>query len=233
MIKSLLLFVILVISNTLVFGTTFVPLTIKNQIQSSDGVIVGEIINISSFQKENGHIYSRAFIKADKWIGAEVDNDHLEVIFPGGKLGGKVFKVFGAPKFENGEKVVLFTKNLNQKIYVNNLGLGKFSVKNLGKTQIMVNQIFPNLPEVGQMNLAAFVNLTESLKNDKFSERFKNKYERNIEKQTMIKSRKDNFRKVASIEKTKNKNEIADYWLVIVLGIISFGYTLMRRKSEQ
>ena len=119
MAKLLLLLCLTVISNTLVFATTFVPLTIKKQIEDSDGVVVGEILNISSYQKENGQIYSRAFIKAEKWIGAKVENDHIEISFPGGKLNGRVFKVFGAPQFENGEKVVLFTRNINNQSFVN------------------------------------------------------------------------------------------------------------------
>lgn len=234
MIKLLKLLVMLVFVNTSVFATTFVPLTIKNQINSADGIVVGEIVNTTSYEHESGRIHTRAFVKADKWIGNKVKNDHIEINFPGGKIGSQVFQIHGAPRFENGEKVVLFTKKINGNVYVNNLGLGKFSVKNLGKTQIMVNQVYPNMPEVGQMEMGAFYRLSENLKNRKFSERFKNKYERNIEKQTMIKTRKSNSRQVASIEpKKKEKNELADYWLVILLGALSMGYSFMRRKPEQ
>ena len=234
MAKLLITIILFSLFNSLVFATTFAPLSIKKQIIQSDGIVVGEVINVSSYNNEKGQIVSSAFIKVDKWMGSPVKNNHIEVNFPGGKVGGKAYKVFGAPKFVNGEKVVIFTRNVENQSFVNNLGLGKFSIKNLGKTQIMVNQIFPNLPEVGQMNFNSFVKLTESLKQKRFNERFKNKYERNIEKQTMINSKSSPSRKIASINKKtkKDKNELADYWLVILLGLISVGYSLIRRKSE-
>ena len=233
MIKLLILFVLLSLTNTWVFATTFVPLSIKKQIQSSDGIVIGEVINTTSYEHESGRVFTRAFVKADKWMGNRVSNNHIEINYPGGKIGTQVFKVHGAPKFENGEKVVLFTKNLNGNVFVNNLGLGKFSVKNFGKSQIMVNQVFPNMPEVGQMEIESFYQLSVSIKQEKFNERFKNKYERNIEKQTSIKKVDSNSRKIASIKKNKEKDELATYWLVIVLGLLSIGVSILRKKSEQ
>lgn len=232
MIKLLKLFILLIVLNTNVFATTFVPLTIKKQINSADGIVVGEVVNTTSYEHKSGKIFTRAFVKADRWIGSKVDNNHIEINYPGGKLGSKVFKVFGAPNFESGEKVVLFTKDINGQTFINNLGLGKFSVKNFGKSQIMVNQVFPNMPEVGQMEIESFYQLTESIKQQKFSQRFKDKYERNIEKQTVLKT-ETNSRKIASIDKKQDREGLADYWLVIILGILGVAVSLVRKKSEQ
>jgi len=232
MLKYLLLLSLLSWS-LIVSATTFVPQTIKDQLVESSGIVVGEVISIRSEQEPDGRIYSMAFIKADKWLGADVKSDHIEVYFPGGKVGDLVSKIEGAPKFNTGEKVVLFTKNIQNKSYVLNLGMGKFSIKNLGKTQIMVNQIFPQTPEVGQMKLKNFYQLARNLKGKKFSERFKNKYELNIEKQTNIQKSKRVGRKIASVsEKEQDKNKVPVYWLVILLGIVGCSYSFLRKRSS-
>lgn len=214
-------------------ATTFVPITIKKQITESTGVIIGEAISINSEKDENGRINTRVFLKADKWIGANVENNHVEVFYPGGRVGDEVYKILGAPEFKIGEKVVLLTKKIQGKDFVQNLGLGKFSLKNLGRTQLLVNQIYPNRPEVGQMRLSNFLDLTQEIKGKKFSERFKNKYELNIEKQTSLNASYSG-RSIASVSsaKEKEKNKLPDYWLVIILGVCGVGYTMFRKKSN-
>lgn len=235
MLKSLkLLSFLLVLFSTSAIATSFAPVTIKKQISEANGIIVGEAISVNSERELDGRIYTRVFIKADKWLGANVENDHIEVYYPGGKVGDEVYKIMGAPEFIVGEKVVLLTKKKQDKNYVLNLGLGKFSIKNLGRTQLMVNQIFPNLPEVGQMKLDNFFELAQDLKGKKFSERFKNKYELNIEKQTTMRS-SSLSRSIASVEsaKEKERNKLPDYWLVIILGVCGVGYSLFRKKSNE
>jgi hypothetical protein len=235
MFKSLkLLLCSLLLMTTATNATTFIPVTIKKQIVESSGIIEGEVLAISSEESRDGRIYSRVFLKANKWLDTDVENNHIEVFYPGGKVGDHVYKIQGAPEFKVGEKVVLFTKKLEDKNYVMNLGLGKFSIKNLGRTQLIVNQIYPNRPEVGQMRLSNFYELAQEIKGKKFSERFKNKYELNIEKQTSL-NRTSEGRSIASIasEKAKEKDRLPDYWLVIILGFCGVGYSLFRKRSNE
>ena len=226
----------LALVSSICYSTTFVPLTIKSQVKSSEAIVEGEVISIES-ERHNEMIVSKVSIRANKWLGLESDTGHFDLYYPGGKLAGEIQRIDGSPQFEIGEKVVVFAKSDQNKVWISNLGLGKFSLKNLGKEKILVNQIFPSYPEVGQIPLKSFYKLVEYVKNDKFKERFKDKYEINYEKEAKLRFLKRNSsssgRAIASIDENDSHTEkFSVGWLVIFLGILGILFRIMKRKSS-
>jgi hypothetical protein len=212
-------------------ATTFVPISIKNQIKESDGVIQGEVISVTS-EKNGNRIVSKVTLLADKWIGLSPSESFIDIYYPGGKIGETVIEIKGSPKFEIGENVVLFTKKHKEKDWVNNLGLGKFSLKNMGEKKVLVNQIFPGHPQVGQMGIKRFYDLSEWVKKKKFKERFKDKYELNLEKESQAlyktKSRGRSIASVSEAEETQNK--LPAIWLVVILGALGLIVGVIRKR---
>ncbi|MCO4755089.1 MAG: hypothetical protein KC478_11450 [Bacteriovoracaceae bacterium] len=228
------LFILMIWASHLV-ATTFAPMSIKEQILSSQGVVQGEVVAINTVEDSDYGIVTKVFLRADRWMGPKVSNGHLELFFPGGEFGDEGRLVAGAPKFEVGEKVVVFTTKHNEKNWVYNLGLGKFSLKKVGQNQIMVNQVFPQVPNVGQMPLDKFLRLATRLKGKKLKERFKDKYERTVEKQAKIAPLSKRSRSLASVSDAgPNVAEKTNpMWLVFLFGLLGIAVRLSGRRNNK
>lgn len=229
--RNFVILTLMALHSSLVFSTTFVPLSIKKQIKHSDGVLQGEVISISS-ENDGEKIITKVTVLANKWIGLNPEENFLEIYYPGGEIGDRANKVSGSPKFEIGENIIVFTKEQNGRNWINNLGLGKFSMKRVGDQNIMINQIFPGMPQVGQMTVNKFYDLSEWVKKEKFQNRYKDKYEINSERQVRVNSRKPG-RKIASISNDElAKNKIPAYWLVLIFGFLGVGFSVIRNRKS-
>lgn len=228
--RNLVVFLIVIMASTYSFGTTYVPVSIKKQIVESDAIVKGEVISTNSEEAENGRFVTNVFIRADKWIGVNPSDNHLNVYIPGGQVGDVVQTVHGAPKFKTGEKVVLMLKEKNESHWVQNLAMGKFMIKRYGHSEVIINSVFPNLPKVGQMPLDNFYELVSSIKNKKFKERFKDKYEIEAQKATYAPS-VNRGRAIASV-KEEREEKLSIGWLLVLLGIMGGAFTFIRRKQN-
>jgi hypothetical protein len=231
-----LLILLSLLSNSFVFATTFIPVPIKRQIADSTGIVEGEVFSSEAIIDDSGKIVTKVFIRADKWIGVKPLGEYLEVYYPGGQVGDKVQTVHGSPKFGSGERVVLLLKNDQEKNWIQNLALGKFMVKKYGKTDIIINSIFPKHPKVGQMTLDSFLSLASRIKGKKFKERFKDKYELQVEKENKNFSSKKAGRAIASVKTLEEKeleNQISTLWILVLFGILGSIFTISRRKNSE
>lgn len=215
-------------------ATTFVPISIKKQIKESDGLVKGEVTAIESIIHQ-GKIATKVTLHADKWIGLDPDEyGFVDLYYPGGQVDDQVVEVGGSPQFDLGEDVILFVKLHKKNYWVNNLGLGKFSIKKIGPKEIIVNQIFPNHPNVGQMRLTKFYELSQWVKKDKFTERFKDKYELNQEKHSRnFHQGKRKGRSIASVtgKEKLEQHKFSAIWLVLILGLLVLLFGFLRKKT--
>lgn len=218
------------------FSSTFVPVSMKKQIRESDAFVYGKVINISSIPDANS-VVTKVFIRADKWMGLELPNNHLEVYYPGGKLDDIAVKVEGTPSFKEGEKVLVFLgKDQEGRYWGRNLGVGKYSEKTYGNGKIFINEIFPNHPKMGQIPSNYFFNLARKVKAKDFIERSKDKYEiQEIRNRSRLNIEKKYGRSVASV-KNQNENDshnkISSFWLLVILAVMgAFSVLKNKRKS--
>lgn len=218
---------------TPVLATIFQPVSIKRQLMESSGVLQGEVLDSQAEIDDDGKIVTRVTLKPEKWMGEfEESFDEFSVFYPGGRVGDQARMIEGVPKFTPGEHVVLFISKHKEKNWVSNLGLGKYSVQRMGLEKIMVNQVFPTEPSMGQISLTKFYELAEEVKNQKFSFRFKDKYELENEKE-MIKSQvTQGGRTIASIEEEEQSSSIDPFWLVFLLGALGVMVGVVRNKAS-
>ena len=237
----------LVLMSSLTYSTTFRPLTIKQQVSSSDSIIYGEVLSKESIESENNQIVTKVTLRADKWIGSvksDEMSDLVDVYYPGGVINGREQQIIGAPKLTIGESVVLMVKKGEKINWISNLGLGKFSVKRVGNQKVLFNQIFPNKPDVGQIELKSFYQLVEGIKGEKLLTRYKDKYEIIFDKEyfahinDLKKKTKKSGRSIASISDEgeeafkKDSHKIETIWLVILLGLLALFIRTFKNKTS-
>lgn len=216
-------------------GSTFVPISIKKQVKESDAIVYGKVINSESIPDAGG-VVTRVFIRTDKWLGLEVSNNHIEVLYPGGTLENIATSVAGTPTFREGEQVVIFlSQDKKGRYWGRNLGLGKYSEKNFGDGKILVNEIFPSHPKMGQIPSRYFFNLVPKLKAKEFTVRSKDKYEiQELRSRSRIKAEKKYGRSVAGVSNRKeeeSRNTISIFWLLVILGLMG-GFSVLKNKRN-
>lgn len=228
-------FLLFILSFTIMLpaiASTFVPLTMKSQIKESDGIVIGEVLSTESIE-ENDKILSRVTLKLKNWINVEPQDYEVELYFPGGTVQNRTVKVSGSPKFVLGEEVMVFTKAIKNKMWVQNLGLGKFKIQKVGSSKVLINQIFPNHPLVGQMTLNKFLKLSEKVKKKNFTNRWLHIDE--VEKDNKVVGRQlKNTRAISSIEEVENTKEHVKNttWLLLFMASLFVIYLFIRKRSS-
>lgn len=152
------LFLILFLSLP-VFGTTFRIQQVDQQIKSSDGVFVGHYLKKKYIELEDGSIATQMVFKMKKEIGLQSEllgMDEVLIHYPGGKWKDKIVQVEGLPDFVPGEQVVIFTKSIQNRYWGLNLGMGTYKIVRYGNDSMMVNTLFPQNSQMGQVKLEEF-----------------------------------------------------------------------------
>ena len=228
-----ILFIILSYCGQLL-ATSFVPLSIKDQIKDSDGVIHGKVESLEPVSGENGRIFTKVSIRPEKWLALErPENSLFEVYYPGGVIDGVAQLTHGSPKFELGEEVVLLVRKKSGSMWVNNLAMGKYDIKRVGDKRALINNVFPGRPNIGQMEMDSFFILAQEIKGQKVSYKFKTKAEV-LAQQVENNTRRG--RKIASINNEASQfSEGSDssqgmLWPVLLLGFIFIGVSFIRRR---
>lgn len=225
-----------------VSATMFVTQTLKDQIQYSDGILVGNFLKSDSVELEDGLIATKMHFKVEKEFGLQTNifkTDEVIVHYPGGTIGDKKVTVDGVPEFMIGTPVVLMIKNVNNRFWGMNLALGSFHIVKYGDDKLIVNKIFPHTPGLGQTQFSEFEKLVRAVK----GENLKMVYSDIEENPTQIsrgiasvpEKEVGNFRKVASTpEIVENEGESTAgkvWWLVGTLAFLGMVSVLRRRHS--
>lgn len=216
------------------YATTFQIQSIDKQLKEADGVFIGHFLKSKSVTLEDGKIATQMIFRLTREHGLQSDVfgiDELIVHYPGGKIGDQVVRVHGVPSFVSGEKVALLIKNVDNRYWGLNLGLGSFKVVNYGKDTMLINSLFPHDPQVGQMPLS---NFEDSLKNIKKSGLKVVETYIEMENARSPASILGKNRSIASnSEELENKEPRPlwnSYWLVSILAILGGLFRVFRRK---
>jgi hypothetical protein len=81
----------------------------------ADQIVSGEVIHTECFAIEDGRIYTRATILVTEHLKGAKDAE-VEVVIPGGTVGDMTMRMSEAPSFTDGESVILFLKDTNNRL---------------------------------------------------------------------------------------------------------------------
>ena len=107
-----------------VHATTLLYRNIDNLVDEAEGIVIGTVTKtVSTYGRENV-IYTFVNIEDIEAIKGRVVGRNLVLRFEGGRMSGEIYELAGAPKFQTGDKVMLFIH-----------GNGRYSIPLVGWTQ--------------------------------------------------------------------------------------------------
>ena len=239
----MLLRVILLLSFALpTWATVFQIQSVDQQIQESDGIIIGNYLHSKTIKLENGTIATQMIFRMSKEIGMQSElfgMDEIIVHYPGGVIGDEHVVVEGVPRFVAGENVVIMIRNDQERFWGMNLGFGSFKVINYGHEKMIVNTIFPNDRTAGQMRMEDFEKAIINKKKTGLKTVTTTSYTTNsnriltTRRPASLEEGKE--RAVASIseeeENIKSQTELTTVWLILFLAILGGTFRLIRQKD--
>lgn len=221
-------------------ATTFQVQTIDQQLRHADGVFIGHYLKKKYIQLEDGTIATQMVFKMRKEFGLQSDllgMDEVLIHYPGGKWQEKVVEVQGLPDFVSGEQVVIFTKNIHNRYWGLNLGMGTYKIVRFGQDPMMVNSIFPEDRKMGQIKLEEFEKTVRAIKGGSLKVVMVPQYpiERDREMRTPASERQGKNRTVAGgSEEGENKaaeNGFHPMWLLAFLAFMGSCFRLARQRQ--
>lgn len=140
-------------------ATVFQKQPVTTQIKEADGIVIGHFLRKKYIKLDNGNVATQMIFKMNKEAGMQSElfgMDEIIIHYPGGRTDEGIVRVDGVPEFMPGENVVLMVKSFEDRYWGMNLAFGTFRVINYGKEKLIVNSVFPEDRNVGQMKLEDF-----------------------------------------------------------------------------
>jgi hypothetical protein len=219
--------------------TTFIPISLDQQVESSNAAAEVQLINTKVFKNIENRITTEYEFKVISPINLEANNFKngiLKLNLPGGSLNGIHMVISGAPSFANNEKAFLLLKLVNNEAYLSNYSVGKFNIQKINGEEFLVNEVFPKTPGVGMIKKSAMIKKLE----DRFKiETTKTILQSNESKAVNVNSAtKQNIEKKLYKKTTEIKKEIVKDGIEIkVLSLVAMVLSLIvgfiwKRKNE-
>jgi hypothetical protein len=225
-----------------VTATTFIPTTLDKQVLSASAGAVVSLLKFKSFKGNGGYVQTEYTFKVHQGMNLsseELDHGTLSITLPGGSFEGVSTVVDGGPEFITGEKIFLLLKRVNNKIYLSNFTVGKFSIKKIEGSEYFVNDVFPNMPNVGIIKKEQMLDLMKSqwrelnietiLSNQK---KVKTVWQSSTPSKIPPKFEKRKERKPAAQEDGYDVGKFVVYFLSLI-GIVFSLLLLKSRKNEK
>lgn len=131
-------------------GATFVATSVEQVARTSDAVVRGRVRAVSSRFTRDGRIVTEVELLVESaWKGAPEAT--VRLVVPGGRVGSLAQIVDAAPRFEEGEEVVVFLSRRGPAWRVNGHALGKYRVEG-GEARSALGgaQVLPRALEAGE-----------------------------------------------------------------------------------
>ncbi len=232
MLNSLVFFILFIALP--VQATTFMRVSVEDQLKASDSIFIGHFLEQKSILVEDGTIATQMTFKLSKEYGFNSQMFGMEEIFihyPGGSWEGESVVVEGVPAFSPGERVAILGRNIDNRFWGLNLAMGSYKIVNYGKETLLINNVFPSDPLNSQIALSDFEHKVKEIKGSSL------RVVQSLELMEQNESSEGKKRSIASIDAPEeNEQERASrpgtFWLLVFLGLAG-AITGYRVKSKR
>lgn len=227
-----ILILTLLFLNTLLANTF--PIPFSRQIKDSDVIVDG--VFVSEYRLASTSNYEASF-KVIRSIGLDTvdlqNNYHLKVKYSqDDQVDGEYID------FQNKERVVLFLKKEKSDFILLNHAQSKYSVVRRGRNWVMISEVFPFHPVIGQVDIEKFLVQAENEKRSKFfvSQNVDEKYFSTKKKFGETPFEKPERKRVIAssnygLREPASQNQMSISWMIFILGVLSFVSQYISRKN--
>lgn len=162
-------------------GTTFVLMDEENLAQSAQAALIGTVTSVdSTMDVGDGSIHTYVSIAPDVILFGDLDGDKVVLREAGGKVSGRRERVFGAPSYALGERVLAFVSHAGDgALHTTAMAMGKYHLSDGDDGTILATRSFdegsvvvdpqsgtgaPVLPSVDLLDLLARVGRVRSVR---------------------------------------------------------------------
>lgn len=224
----------LTLINFKLFAASFLPIDVHERMKNSDLVIRGFYLGKSYKKLPTGQVVTEHTFSVKESAGIEsneiVNKNSFKVISPGGIWNGLQYKVTGAPKFVEGEDVVLMVSRGKFGLVFPDLAMSKFRVVNkLGK-ETLVSDIFSNKENIGRISYDDFKVMAESFYGGALKKFEADKFV--YSKQEKVKTGRSLASSETSEVRAKSEGKkFSFFWLTVVLTVLGAYWTRQSSKK--
>lgn len=211
------------------------------QLRHSDGIFLGHYLRKKYIELEDGSIATQMVFKMKKEFGLQsqlLGMDEILIHYPGGRWKDKTVVVDGLPEFIPGEQVVIFTRSVQNRYWGLNLGMGSYKVIRYGDDPMMVNSLFPNDPNMGQIKLEEFEKTVKRIKGGSMkvvmAQQYPTEGEQDLRRPASQRPEGKNRTIAGNSEEGENKaadNGFLPMWLLAFLALLGSCFRLSRQRQ--
>lgn len=233
-----------------VLATTFLPISIKSQIDESYGVFHGrflkknfkilnssdQVVTVASF-----YVLGSAGIKRNEML----NNNEFKIMYPGGAWQGIVYNVHGTPEFHPNEEAIVLVSKTAEGLWVHNLSLGVYKIERKNGRDYLISTVFPNHPRFGRTAFSKFEEILinkfgeilsfkkgdKSISsNGKSSENFNT-----LKNSTVIKLNQRSIASVIDNNEDENLEEkgFDNFWPIVILAFLGAFSTISFKRARK
>jgi len=233
---SVVFLLVSILFSKVIFATFIIPAPINRQVKDSFAAIQG-VNNGKTYKRDHdGNVLTEFSFKLSKSVGLItnkiVNKNKFKVIVPGGKWNDKTYKIIGSPDFIEGKEYILLLDKSSYGFVVHGLSMGQYELYSEDGKKYLRSIIFANHPKIGKISYDDFQKLLTNNFDHKFASTALK--DTNIYKKQSI--TKNRGRKIASINKPKNKNDenntINIIWLTLVFASLGIFARIKLRRQK-
>jgi hypothetical protein len=110
-------------------AATFVVPPDRKLVRDATAIVIGSALTSRAEKDPSGFIETITTFSIEETIKGDVSTDTIDIVAPGGAVGDDALLVPGSPRFEDGERYLLFLTQSKRGWHVRDLVLGKFSFR--------------------------------------------------------------------------------------------------------
>lgn len=138
----------------LAHASTFIPLSIEQQVEESNKAAEVILQSKRTFQNSMGMIFTEYAFAVEEGFqldSGDFQGEHLVITMLGGTINGLTSFIEGAPTFKENERAFLLLKKIDSQMYISNFSLGKYRILVVDGETYYESTVFPHDPKIGRV----------------------------------------------------------------------------------
>lgn len=222
-------------------ATTFKPTPAERLVYEAEAVVHAVFQNETYKMLSSGQVVTEGSFSVIRSAGLNpneiVNKNTFKIMYPGGLWHGIVYKVYGSPRFNPGEEVVLLLNKSSFGYAVHSLTAGKYKViRERGHSPKLISSAFPNHEKFGELDFSKFNSILANRFGSGFDEGHSDKfvYTKQIASDNKNEYEEEVVRRRPANEEDRGPfNSNSTIWLAIIFGVMGALFLRFMKREKK